>query len=101
MRWTHASHARLSRNRLRLLNPFSTIEQVGNKTEPTMRDRFLYLVAAVFVLTCASMIGAVLLAVCGSSPPPLAMERLFETFLSFAAAGFFSLLGLLAAYHGQ
>ena len=65
-----------------------------------MRDRFVHVVSAVVALTAASALGAVLVALHMPSPPPLAMERLFETFLSFSAAGFFALLGLLAALHG-
>ena len=48
-------------------------------------------------LTVASAVAAVLVALFAPSPAPLPMERLFETFLSFSAAGFFSILGLQRA----
>ena len=66
-----------------------------------MRDRFVCLISCVVVLTVASTVGATFVAFCGPSPTPLAMERLLDTFLSFAAAGFFSILGMLGALHGK
>jgi hypothetical protein len=39
------------------------------------------------------------MAFCMPSPASIAMERLFETFLSLAMAGFFAILSLLATLH--
>ena len=64
-----------------------------------MRDHFLWLVSIVVVLTLLSAGGAVTMAFCMPSPASIAMERLFETFLSLAMAGFFAILSLLATLH--
>jgi hypothetical protein len=56
-----------------------------------------FLVWSVLSLTILSALGAVAIMLFGVSPPSPFAERLFDTFTSFAAAGFFTLLGLLAA----
>ena len=65
-----------------------------------MQTTYFFLVCSVLTLTVAWAIGAVVIARFGRTPPAPFSERLFETFVSMTTAGFFSLLGLLAA-HGQ
>jgi hypothetical protein len=65
-----------------------------------MHDHFIYMVTTVVGLTLVWAIGAVIIALYMPTPPSIAMERLFETFLALAAAGFFTVLSLLATHHG-
>jgi hypothetical protein len=77
----------------------SRIEGVPERAEavrPT-HDLGLFLVCSVLGLTILSALGAVAIMVCSPSPPTPFSERLFDTFISFAGAGFFTVLGLLAA----
>jgi hypothetical protein len=57
----------------------------------------LSLICAVLSLTLLAAMGAVAIMVLGPTPPTPFSERLFDTFISFTAAGFFTILGLLAA----
>lgn len=56
-----------------------------------------FLACAVVGLTLLAAFGAVAIIVLGPTPPTPFSERLFDTFLSFTAAGFFTIVGLLAA----
>lgn len=66
-----------------------------------MMDKFLGLVVIVSLLTVLWASTAVAIVFLGPVPSTLQSERLFETFLSLAVAGFFTVLGLLAAHHGR
>jgi hypothetical protein len=57
----------------------------------------LLLICTVVGLTLLAALGAVAIMVLGPSPPTSFSERLFEPFISFTAAGFFTIVGLLAA----
>jgi hypothetical protein len=63
----------------------------------SVRDLAFFLVCAVLGLTILSALGAVAIMLFGPTPPSPYSERLFDTFISFTAAGFFTVLGLLAA----
>jgi hypothetical protein len=56
-----------------------------------------FLVCAVLTLTLLAGVGAVAIMVFGPTPPTPFSERLFDMFTSFTAAGFFGVLGMLAA----
>jgi len=60
-----------------------------------MRDRFIWLVSIVVVLTLLSACGAVTMTLCMTSPPSIITDRLLE----MAVAGFFTILGLLTTLH--
>jgi hypothetical protein len=64
-----------------------------------VHDRFVFIVlGAVLALTVMAGVGAVGVGLFGPAPPTLFSERLFDTFVHLATAGFFALLGLLAGY---
>jgi hypothetical protein len=60
-------------------------------------SQFAFLVCTVVSLTLLAALGAVVIMVLGPTPPTPFSERLFDTFISFTAAGFFTIIGLLAA----
>lgn len=62
-----------------------------------IRDLAFFLVCAVLGLTILAAVGAVAIMLFGPTPPSAYSERLFDTFISFTVAGFFTVLGLLAA----
>ena len=65
-----------------------------------MRDRCV--VCYVVGMTLLWALGAIVIMLWGPTPPSLFSERLFETFVSLTAAGFFTILGLLATeMHGK
>ena len=61
-----------------------------------MHDRFV--VCLVVALTIIWALAAIGLMKFGPTPPTVYSERLFDTFVSLTAAGFFTVLGLLAAH---
>jgi hypothetical protein len=62
-----------------------------------IHDLAFFLVCAVLGLTILSALGAVAIMLFSPLHPTPFSERLFDTFTSLTAAGFFTVLGLLAA----
>ena len=62
-----------------------------------MHDYTIFLFWSVLSLTILAAVGAAAMLRFGPSPPTPFSERLFDTLVSLTSAGFFTVLGLLAA----